>query len=142
MIDARNVYRKVTRKINDFSPEQEKNLLAIVWLYRGDKKRYQKLLANYRKAGQGEAAEWLDTRFPDGVYRDVDGLVKAVTLDEIAANDWSLTPGRYVGTVVEEDEDEDFDARFAALHEELSGLNKDAAALAKKIEANFKELLG
>ena len=32
MIDARNVYRKVTRKIFDFSPEHEQNLLAIVWL--------------------------------------------------------------------------------------------------------------
>lgn len=29
MIDARNIYRKVTRKIYDFSPEQEQNLLAI-----------------------------------------------------------------------------------------------------------------
>ena len=35
MLDARNVYRKVTRKIYDFSPEQMQNLAAIVWLYRG-----------------------------------------------------------------------------------------------------------
>ena len=35
MLDARNVYRKVTRKIYDFSPEQMQNLSAIVWLYRG-----------------------------------------------------------------------------------------------------------
>lgn len=34
MIDARNIYRKVTRKIYDFSPEQLANLTAIVWLYR------------------------------------------------------------------------------------------------------------
>lgn len=142
MIDARNVYRKVTRKINDFSPEQEKNLLAIVWLYRGETKRYQKLLADYRKHGQDEAAAWLETRFPEGAYRDVDGLVKAVSLDEIAANDWSLTPGRYVGTAIEESDDEDFSATFAALHEELAALDKEAAALAKKIAANFKELLG
>src|SRR5258705_7937414 len=33
MIDARNVYRKVTRKIYDFAPEQLANLTAIVWLY-------------------------------------------------------------------------------------------------------------
>ena len=32
MIDARNLYRKVSRKINDFSPEQMQNLAAIVWL--------------------------------------------------------------------------------------------------------------
>lgn len=33
MLDARNVYRKVTRKIYDFSPEQLANLTSIVWLY-------------------------------------------------------------------------------------------------------------
>jgi type I restriction enzyme M protein len=38
-IDARNVYRKVTRKIYDFSPEQQKNLAAIVWPYRGETER-------------------------------------------------------------------------------------------------------
>ena len=40
MLDARNVYRKVTRKIYDFSPEQMKNLAAIVWLYRGQQERF------------------------------------------------------------------------------------------------------
>ena len=39
MIDARIVYRKVTRKVCDFSPEQQRNLLAIVWLYRGEAAR-------------------------------------------------------------------------------------------------------
>ena len=47
MIDARNVYRKVTRKIYDFSPEQEQNLLAIVWLYRGCTEKYLELVAGY-----------------------------------------------------------------------------------------------
>ncbi len=142
MIDARNVYRKVTRKINDFSPEQEQNLLAIVWLYRGETKRYKELLADYRKNGEDEAADWLEERFPDGKYRNVEGLVKAVTLEEIAANDWSLTPGRYVGVAETEDKDEDFAEKFASLHEELRKLNAEAATLAKKIDANFTELMG
>ena len=30
MVDARNIYRKVTRKIYDFTPEQLANLTAIV----------------------------------------------------------------------------------------------------------------
>lgn len=47
MIDARNVYRKVTRKINDFSPEQMQNLAAIVWLYRGQRERFLGLVKNY-----------------------------------------------------------------------------------------------
>ena len=142
MIDARNVYRKVTRKINDFSPEQEQNLLAIVWLYRGETERYNELLAYYRKNGEDEAADWLEERFPDGKYRNVEGLVKAVTREEIAANDWSLTPGRYVGVAETDSGEEDFAERFAALHEELCALNAEAAKLAKKIDANFKELMG
>jgi type I restriction enzyme M protein len=47
MLDARNVYRKVTRKINDFSPEQMKNLAAIVWLYRGQRQRFLGLVKEY-----------------------------------------------------------------------------------------------
>jgi len=35
MIDARGIYRKVTRKIYDFSPEQLRNLSSLMWLYRG-----------------------------------------------------------------------------------------------------------
>jgi hypothetical protein len=47
MLDARNVYRKVTRKIYDFSPEQMRNLAAIVWLYRGEQKRFLLLAKDY-----------------------------------------------------------------------------------------------
>lgn len=47
MIDARNVYRKVTRKIYDFSPEQLANLTAIVWLYRGQQDRFLDLVQGY-----------------------------------------------------------------------------------------------
>jgi type I restriction enzyme M protein len=47
MLDARNIYRKVTRKIYDFSPEQLANLTAIVWLYRGQKDRFLGLVKDY-----------------------------------------------------------------------------------------------
>jgi type I restriction enzyme M protein len=47
MLDARNVYRKVTRKIYDFSPEQQANLTAIVWLYRGQQVRFLGLVQSY-----------------------------------------------------------------------------------------------
>ncbi|MDR4494057.1 MAG: N-6 DNA methylase [Nitrospirales bacterium] len=47
MIDARNVYHKVTRKIYDFSPEQQQNLQAIVWLYRNETDRYLQLVSQY-----------------------------------------------------------------------------------------------
>jgi type I restriction enzyme M protein len=47
MLDARNVYRKVTRKIYDFSPEQMHNLAAIVWLYRGQWEQFLALVKDY-----------------------------------------------------------------------------------------------
>ncbi len=47
MLDARNIYRKVTRKIYDFSPEQLANLTSIIWLYRGQKERFLGLVQDY-----------------------------------------------------------------------------------------------
>jgi type I restriction enzyme M protein len=47
MLDARNIFRKVTRKIYDFSPEQMQNIAAIVWLYRGERKRFLGLVQDF-----------------------------------------------------------------------------------------------
>ena len=80
--------------------------------------------------------------FPGRTLPRCRGLGQGVSLDEIAANDWSLTPGRYVGVAETDDGEEDFAEKFASLHEELSKLNAEAATLAKKIDANFKELMG
>jgi type I restriction enzyme M protein len=86
---------------------------------------------------------WLLSRFPDGVFEDVPGLCKSVTVEEIEANDWSLTPGRYVGVAAaEEDEEEDFAEKMREIHEELAELNEKAAELAQRIAGNFEELLG
>ncbi len=66
MIDARNVYRKVTRKIYDFSPEQEQNLLAIVWLYRGCAGKFLELVAGYCRRTLVEAAACFSVRNDNG----------------------------------------------------------------------------
>ena len=60
MLDARNIYRKVTRKIYDFSPEQLQNLAAIVWLYRGQSDRFIALVQQYLDRTLGEAAAIAD----------------------------------------------------------------------------------
>lgn len=86
-------------------------------------------------------AHWLLERFPEGVLRDVAGLVKAVTRAEIEQNDGSLTPGRYVGVAPEEeDEDFDFEQRMRDIHIEIQGLKDEAFALAEKIGRNFEGL--
>jgi type I restriction enzyme M protein len=84
---------------------------------------------------------WLQDRFPKAELEAVPGLVKLVDRAEIEAADWSLTPGRYVGVAPpEEDEDFDFEQNLRDIHTELADLNKEAAELAAKIQANFEEL--
>ena len=86
-------------------------------------------------------ARWLTERFPGAELRDVEGLVKLVDRAEIEANDWSLTPGRYVGVAPEEeDEDFDFGEAMRAIHAELEELDAQAAVLAKTIRTNFEKL--
>jgi type I restriction enzyme M protein len=86
-------------------------------------------------------ARWLTERFPEARLRDVEGLVKLVDREEIKANDWSLTPGRYVGVAPEEvDEDFDFEEALRGIHVELEELNAEAVELAGTIKRNFEEL--
>ncbi|MCL4441612.1 MAG: SAM-dependent methyltransferase [Firmicutes bacterium] len=66
MLDARNIYRKVTRKIYDFSPEQLQNLLAIVWLYRGQGNRFLELVALYLEKTLVEAGACFKKKDEDG----------------------------------------------------------------------------
>lgn len=49
-IDARNYFTVVDRTLNEWSDWQLKNLNAIVWLYRGEVDKYQKLLQEYHAA--------------------------------------------------------------------------------------------
>jgi len=86
-------------------------------------------------------AHWLQSRFPNGVYADVEGLCKVVTQKEIEAKDWSLSPGRYVGVDAAVDDGVDYEERLREIHIELEGLNEEAIALANVISENFKSLL-
>ena len=47
MLDARNIHRKISPSIFDFSPEHQKNIAAIVWLYRGQSERFLSLVEDY-----------------------------------------------------------------------------------------------
>jgi type I restriction enzyme M protein len=86
---------------------------------------------------------WLHSRFPQALFEDVPGLCKAVSLEDIAANDYSLTPGRYVGVAAAtEDDEDDFAETLRGIHAELAELNDKAVELAGRIAGNFEELLG
>jgi len=73
-------------------------------------------------------AHWLTERFPEGVLRDVPGLVKVVDRAGIAAADRSLTPCRYVGVApADVDEDVDSEQIMCDIHTELADLNREVA---------------
>jgi type I restriction enzyme M protein len=57
MLDARQIFRKVSRSVCDFSPEQQKNIAAIVWLYRGQQDRFLKLVESYLAEVVAEGAK-------------------------------------------------------------------------------------
>ena len=89
----------------------------------------------------------LTERFPDGVYADVIGLCKAVSLDGedgIIGQDYSLNAGRYVGVVIEDDglTEEEFKEEMLSLNSEFISLSAEARELEERIVNNLKELLG
>ena len=49
-IDARNYFTVVDRTLNEWSEWQLRNLQAIVFMYRGEKEKYQKLVNDYKTA--------------------------------------------------------------------------------------------
>jgi type I restriction enzyme M protein len=55
----------------------------------------------------------------DTVYEDIPGYCKSVSLDDIAAASYLLTPGRYVGAAVTEDDAEPADEKVARLTKDL-----------------------
>jgi type I restriction enzyme M protein len=57
MLDARKIYRKVTSKVNDFSPEQLQNLICIVNLYRGNTKKFETTVKSYLQTAADLAKE-------------------------------------------------------------------------------------
>jgi type I restriction enzyme M protein len=57
MLDARKIYRKVTSKVNDFSPEQSQNLISIVNLYRGNTGKFEATVKKYLETSASLAKE-------------------------------------------------------------------------------------
>ena len=84
--------------------------------------------------------EWLTEKFGDGEYKDVLGLCKIATIDEISEKNYSLTPGAYVGVAEQEDDGVDFHERMTEIHAELGKLNQEANVLMEEIQKAWEEL--
>jgi len=129
-IDARHLYRQVTRAHRTFDADQIEFLGNIVRLWRGEQV----------ETGAGSGPRMAEA-FPKGKYCDVRGLCKLATREEIEQQDWSLNPGRYVGVALGQAHDgEEFRTKLEALQEELEGLNAEAAQLQARLAQNVAEL--
>ena len=129
-IDARHLYRQISRAHRDWTPAQIEFLANIARLYRGE-----------QPENLHDSAELMVEHFPDGHYADVPGLCRVATLTEIEAQGWSLNPGRYVGVTASKEEDFDFKERLEEMNEELETLNAAARGLEEQIAENVIKLL-
>ena len=131
-IDARNVYRQIDRAHRDFTPGQLQYIAGIAKIYREEKVDIEKM--------EEMGKEW-KKNFPKNKYRDIPGLCKAASLDEVREQNYSLNPGRYVGVTEKEDDDFDFYEKLDGLNEELEVLNSEARELEEKISENISNIL-
>ena len=74
-------------------------------------------------------------------YQDEAGYCKSATLEEIAANDYVLTPGRYVGAAAIEDDGIPFEVKMTDLTRKLFSQLDEAQKLDTAIRQNM-EVLG
>lgn len=129
-IDARHIYRQINRAHRDFLPEQIEFLANIVRLYRGE---------------ELEVVHGSDTllkeHFPADTYMDVAGLCKVATRAEIQAQGWSVNPGRYTGSALVEDGDEDFSVKLEEYYEEFTRLGNQASELSAKVDSTVRKML-
>lgn len=130
-IDARHLYRQVTRANRTFDSEHIEFVGNIVRLWRGEEAEIE--------AG---SKKQMSDAFPKGHYRDVPGLCKIASLKDIENQGWSLNPGAYVGVAAGKARDnDDFKAQLEALQEQLETLNVEAMQLQERIGRNVMELL-
>lgn len=80
--------------------------------------------------------------FEEGRFEEIDevGFAKVATIEEIARNNYVLTPGRYVGVKLDLDDEQTFEEKMRSYSEELSKLLKEEEELKAKIRGVFEAL--
>ena len=93
-----------------------------------------------RELTEEDIAKIADTynQYVAGTLEDVKGFCAVVDTEEIAKQDYILTPGRYVGIEEQEDDGEPFGEKMERLTGELSELFQKSHAL----EQEIREKLG
>ncbi|MCS6804887.1 MAG: class I SAM-dependent DNA methyltransferase [Acidobacteriota bacterium] len=113
-IDARKMGRMVDRTHRELTDEEIEKIATTYHAWRGEKDA--------------------------GEYKDVPGFCKSTTLEEIRKHGHVLTPGRYVGAEIKEDDDEPFAEKMQRLVAELREQMAEARRLDEAIWKNLEEL--
>ena len=107
-IDARNMGEMITRKLRELNDD---DITTIAQTF---------------------------NKFHEGTLEDEKGFCAVKNIDDIAAQDYILTPGRYVGIAEQEDDGEPFEEKMQRLTSELKGLFDKS----HELEAEIKKQLG
>jgi type I restriction enzyme M protein len=118
-IDAREMGTMVDRTIKELTNDDIATITETYHIWRGEEL----------------AADNSET------YQDIAGYCKSATLDDMKANDYVLTPGRYVGTAEIEDDGIPFETKMRELSQALYSQMSQAEELDKAIRKNL-EVLG
>lgn len=98
----------------------------------------------HRELTEEELKEIAETyhnwRSKNGKYEDIKGFCKAAEIEEVEKNGFVLTPGRYVGTDFELEDDEVFEEKMKRLTSELTEQFQESKKLEKKIKENLKKV--
>ena len=78
------------------------------------------------------------TAFQNGTLEDVKGFCATVKTQDIAKQDYILTPGRYVGIEEKAEDDEPFDGKMKRLTSELSQMFTKSHELEEQIKKNLE----
>ena len=125
---------------------------VTLWLITKNKKQKGKTLfldarkmgfmvdRKHRDLSDEDIAKLADTftAFQNGELKEVNGFCAVATTEEIAKQDYILTPGRYVGIEEQEDDGEPFDEKMKRLTSELSKM----FAKSHEFENEIREKLG
>ena len=125
--------------------------VSLWFLAKNKKQKGKTLFIDARKMGtmvtrklreltEEDIAKIADTynAYADGTLEDVKGFCAVVTTEEIAKQDYILTPGRYVGIEEQQEDGEPFEEKMARLTGELSEL----FAQSHKLEEEIRQKLG
>lgn len=125
-IDARNLGSMIDRTTKELTADDIANIADTYHAWRSMPEE----LAERVKRGDSRLAQ----------YEDQAGFCKVATITEIKANDYVLTPGRYVGAAEQEDDGVAFETKMRELSQTLFAQMKQAEELDKAIRQNLEAL--